>query len=328
MLQARGSGRRLRRDRARHGRLLQPAAQRSRSVRRGLRHRHAAEQPVREVQGAVLAAGVHRPAEVRDPAATPHRRLHDVRRGLPLHPGRLADRPRHPPPEGIAGRPAGGRACCAMEEYRLLNVERTWSHWFEEDAGPHGAPVRRRAGDVPGRRRAFRTTCGRRRAPDGPRGGTSSRHSSAGTASGWSRLDTRLRSSITEGIVVFLSLFDDNPAVHRAFCPPRSAYLGTRRTRRATAARADRHAARRRPRARPQLPGRDEPRSGPHHRRDAEAGLPARGAAAHPEDERRAASGSGATCCSSATSTTPLPRSVRPTRPATSGPSRSRGRRA
>src|SRR4029079_7594199 len=33
--------------------------------------------------------------------------------------------------------------------------------------------------------------------------------------------------SITEGIVVFLSLFDDNPSVHRAFCPPRSAYMGT-----------------------------------------------------------------------------------------------------
>lgn len=44
---------------------------------------------------------------------------------------------------------------------------------------------------------------------------------------GWSRLDARLRSSITQGVVVFLSLFDDNPAVHRAFCPPRSAYMGT-----------------------------------------------------------------------------------------------------
>jgi hypothetical protein len=42
---------------------------------------------------------------------------------------------------------------------------------------------------------------------------------------GWSRLDNRLRSSITEGIVVFLSLFDDNPAVHRTFCPPRTAYM-------------------------------------------------------------------------------------------------------
>lgn len=43
---------------------------------------------------------------------------------------------------------------------------------------------------------------------------------------GWSRLDHRLRSSIVEGVIVFLSLFDDNPAVHRAFCPPRSAYTG------------------------------------------------------------------------------------------------------
>ncbi len=43
---------------------------------------------------------------------------------------------------------------------------------------------------------------------------------------GWRKLDHRLRSSITEGIVVFLSLFDENPAVHRTFCPPRSAYAG------------------------------------------------------------------------------------------------------
>jgi hypothetical protein len=42
---------------------------------------------------------------------------------------------------------------------------------------------------------------------------------------GWSRFDGRLRSSIVEGVVVFLSLFDDSPAVHRAFCPPRSAYV-------------------------------------------------------------------------------------------------------
>ncbi|WP_291984235.1 type IV secretion system DNA-binding domain-containing protein [Luteitalea sp.] len=41
---------------------------------------------------------------------------------------------------------------------------------------------------------------------------------------GWMKLDGRLRSSIVEGVVVFLSLFDDNPAVHRTFCPPRSAY--------------------------------------------------------------------------------------------------------
>ena len=40
----------------------------------------------------------------------------------------------------------------------------------------------------------------------------------------WLSLDHRLKASIVEGIVVFLSLFDENPAVHRAFCPPRSAY--------------------------------------------------------------------------------------------------------
>jgi len=41
----------------------------------------------------------------------------------------------------------------------------------------------------------------------------------------WTRLDTRLRSSIVEGIVVFLGLFDSDPDVYRHFCPPRSAYV-------------------------------------------------------------------------------------------------------
>ena len=40
----------------------------------------------------------------------------------------------------------------------------------------------------------------------------------------WSRIDTKLRSSIVEGISVFLSLFDDNPQVKRIFCPPREAF--------------------------------------------------------------------------------------------------------
>jgi hypothetical protein len=40
----------------------------------------------------------------------------------------------------------------------------------------------------------------------------------------WMRLDGRLRSSIIEGIVVVLGLFDSDPAVYRAFCPPRAAY--------------------------------------------------------------------------------------------------------
>jgi hypothetical protein len=40
----------------------------------------------------------------------------------------------------------------------------------------------------------------------------------------WKRVDSRLRSSIVEGISVFLSLFDDNPAVKRVFCPPKETY--------------------------------------------------------------------------------------------------------
>ena len=40
----------------------------------------------------------------------------------------------------------------------------------------------------------------------------------------WKRIDARLRTSIVEGISVFLSLFDDNPAVKRVFCPPKETY--------------------------------------------------------------------------------------------------------
>jgi hypothetical protein len=41
----------------------------------------------------------------------------------------------------------------------------------------------------------------------------------------WRRLDPKVKASIVEGIVVFLSLFDENPAVYRAFCPKRAAYM-------------------------------------------------------------------------------------------------------
>jgi hypothetical protein len=40
----------------------------------------------------------------------------------------------------------------------------------------------------------------------------------------WLRIEPRLRTSIIEGISVFLSLFDDNPAVKRIFCPPKEAF--------------------------------------------------------------------------------------------------------
>ena len=40
----------------------------------------------------------------------------------------------------------------------------------------------------------------------------------------WKRIEPKLRTSIVEGISVFLSLFDDNPDVKRTFCPPAESY--------------------------------------------------------------------------------------------------------
>jgi hypothetical protein len=44
----------------------------------------------------------------------------------------------------------------------------------------------------------------------------------------WMRIEPKLRTSIIEGISVFLSLFDDNPRVKYAFCPPKDTYDPTR----------------------------------------------------------------------------------------------------
>ena len=47
------------------------------------------------------------------------------------------------------------------------------------------------------------------------------------------RIEPKLRTSIVEGISVFLSLFDDNPAVKRTFCPPKDSLRPRRECRRA-----------------------------------------------------------------------------------------------
>src|SRR5262249_12362164 len=39
----------------------------------------------------------------------------------------------------------------------------------------------------------------------------------------WMRIEPKLRTSIVEGVAVFLSLFDD-PVVRQTFCPPRECY--------------------------------------------------------------------------------------------------------
>ena len=40
----------------------------------------------------------------------------------------------------------------------------------------------------------------------------------------WTRIEPKLRTSIVEGVSVFLSLFDDNPRVKHTFCPPKLLY--------------------------------------------------------------------------------------------------------
>jgi hypothetical protein len=42
----------------------------------------------------------------------------------------------------------------------------------------------------------------------------------------WTRIEPKLRTSIVEGVSVFLSLFDDNPRVKHTFCPPKTLYDG------------------------------------------------------------------------------------------------------
>jgi hypothetical protein len=44
----------------------------------------------------------------------------------------------------------------------------------------------------------------------------------------WMRIEPKLRTSIVEGISVFLSLFDDNPRVKHTFCPPKDTYDAAR----------------------------------------------------------------------------------------------------
>ena len=108
-------------------------------------------------------------------------------------------------------------------EYQLHCTNAPWKHWFAEDPGQMAHPYE---ADLESYLSERGVPFEVRRAQGS--GWADRRHQLEAVERwyryGWSRLDARLRSSITEGVVVFLSLFDDNPAVHRAFCPPRTAY--------------------------------------------------------------------------------------------------------
>ncbi len=81
----------------------------------------------------------------------------------------------------------------------------------------------RSQGRVSTRSRSGRA-CGGGAAPGPKRSGSSSKPSSAGSTRTGCGSTPKLRTSIVEGISVFLSLFDDNPAVKRVFCPPKETY--------------------------------------------------------------------------------------------------------
>ena len=312
-------------DRPRRRRLLQPAAQRSRSVRGRLRDRDAAEQPVRQVEGAVLAAGVHRSAQVRhlccagSPTATrPSRRStatsSKTRRSTRTSATLKAQ----------FEQPAGRHRRSARRTTELQLRQTPWTHWFRTVRHHMAHPYERRARSATCANAGFpfevRSASARRSALD-------RRHQLDAVdrwfTHGWSASTQRLRSSIIEGIVVFLSLFDENPAVHRDVLPAASAYVDAAEAGRSAPAAAARGTARNRPRAGAELSrSRLNPGLARGARRDAEAGLPARRAPAHSEDRRRIQSGRGATSCSSATNTTRSRRSAKPIRPATNAPSR------
>jgi hypothetical protein len=109
-------------------------------------------------------------------------------------------------------------------EYREHCIQKPWTHWFAEDAEHMAHPYEADLETFLASRKVVYEV----RKPTGS-GWAARKHQLEAVerwyVHGWSRLDGRLRSSIVEGVVVFLSLFDDSPAVHRAFCPPRTAYV-------------------------------------------------------------------------------------------------------
>ena len=175
-----------------------------------------------------------------------------------------------------------------MEDFREHCVQRPWAHWFAEDPDHMAHPYEAGLETFLDARKVTYEV----RKPKGP-GWAARKHQLEAVERwylhGWSRLDGRLRSSIVEGVVVFLSLFDDSPAVHRAFCPPRSAYTEDPPAGEPKPLAADRFAARERQGAGAEFSGRDEPWPRAHPRRDAEAGFPARDASAHPADHGQSA---------------------------------------
>ena len=205
--------------------LLQPSAQRSRPVRGGVRHRHTLEQPVRQIEGAVLAAGIHRPAEVRDPPAPDLRRLHDARRCVPLHPRAVEDRAEHQQAHRAAEEPARShhRVCARLPgALRAAAMDTVVCG----EPGRVRPSVQTRTSIRTSQRRTSRFVSRRRTAMPGSRDAISCRPSTAGstTAGVGSTIACARRSPKASSCSCRCST--TTRSVHDTFCPPRSAYAG------------------------------------------------------------------------------------------------------
>ncbi len=273
---------------------LQPAPQRPGRLRAGLRHRQSLEQPLRQRPGTVLAAGLHQPGQVRDPAAQGALRLRHALRRLP---GRDQPGPTWKPRSRKAKR--AETAGCDRHHVRRL----------------HGCP---RTGGLPVRTR-------RRRRPDegaGSRGPARSSSTARGICYERRSADAdarRPRPWTEEKRQQFEAVkrwfYQDWLADRHSACAPRS-WKGSRCSSRSltTTPRSSACSARRRrpttrsPNAdgrygtaaaavcaadrtrrglRAQLPGLGQPRPRAHHRHADEAGFPAGGSEPHPADGSR-----------------------------------------
>ena len=163
----------------------------------------------------------------------------------------------------------------SMVEFHLLGLHRSWTHWFQEDDEPHGASVRCRARDLPGRQgRVVSSPKSAGQRLGGPASINSMLSSAGSLAAGAGSIrDCDPPSPRASSCSFRCSTTTPRctaPSVHRVECLCGHAVSG-----RANVPTADRHPARCRQGARAQLSGRDESRTGTDHGRHAEAGFSA-----------------------------------------------------